>query len=123
MAEARSKIADPFIPTTTHRKNTEVRVNLKHLHRNANKISTEVKDMYTNGPPNNILKLSEPLRSVIENSRLWKWERSRNLEITNCIATLFPEDNTQDVSLTIWCANNGGYLLNDLFGLQLANLS
>lgn len=79
--------------------------------------------MYTNGPASNILKLSEPFRTIVENSRLWKWERSQNLKVTSCIATLFPKDNTQDVSLTIWCANDGGYHLNDVFGLQPETLS
>jgi hypothetical protein len=52
------------------------------------------------------------------NSRLWKWERSQSMETTACLASLFPQDDTQDVSFTIWCGHNDGYFLNNVFGVQ-----
>lgn len=81
---------------------------------------TEVKDMYTNAPASRISELPEPFKTSIQNSRLWEWERKQGLSTTGCLATLFPKDNTQDVSLTIWCGNNDGYDLIDAFGIQLA---
>ncbi|KAG0644965.1 hypothetical protein D0Z07_9340 [Hyphodiscus hymeniophilus] len=79
----------------------------------------EVKDMYTNAPASNISKLPEPFRTAVQNGRLCKWEKGQNgLETTGCLATLFPKDNTQDVSFTIWCGNKDGYRLNDFFGLR-----
>ncbi|QSS61510.1 hypothetical protein I7I51_03685 [Histoplasma capsulatum] len=64
----------------------------------------------------------EPARKRIpvENSRLWKWERSQEMDTTGCLATLFPKDETQDVSFTIWCGHNDGYFLNDVFAVQRA---
>jgi hypothetical protein len=42
------------------------------------------------------------------------------MKTTGCLSTLFPKDNTQDVSLTIWCGNLEAYDINDEFGLELA---
>ena len=80
-----------------------------------------MKSMYTNAPASNISKLPEPFKTAVQNSRLWKWERSQpELETTGCIAALFPKDYKQDVSFTIWCGHNDGYQLIDVFGLQHA---
>lgn len=84
------------------------------------KENREMKHMYTNALASNISKLPEPFRAAIENSRLWKWERSQNCETTGCWAALFPKDDTQDVSFTIWCGNDDGYHLTNAFGAQHA---
>jgi len=79
-----------------------------------------MKHMYTNGLASNIPKLPEPFRTAVQNSRLWKWERSqKELETTGCLAILFPKDNKQDVSFTMWCSHNDGYRLVQFFGAQL----
>ncbi|PMD61954.1 uncharacterized protein K444DRAFT_359424, partial [Hyaloscypha bicolor E] len=82
------------------------------------KENREMKDMYTNALASNISKMPEPFRTAIQNSRLWKWERSQNMERTGCWPILFPKDHTQDVSFTIWCSHNDGYYLTDFFGTQ-----
>ncbi|OJD21157.1 hypothetical protein ACJ73_07509 [Blastomyces percursus] len=82
----------------------------------------EVGFMYTNAPAVDILQLSEPFRTAFQNSRQWKWERSQNMNTTSCLAALFPKDNIQDVSLTIWCGNEDGYRVITAFGMQLAPL-
>ncbi|KAL5312937.1 hypothetical protein ACEPPN_019363 [Leptodophora sp. 'Broadleaf-Isolate-01'] len=81
------------------------------------KENREMKEMYTNAPASEISELPEPFRTAVENSRQWKWERSRKMKTTGCLATLFPKDNGQDVSFTIWCGNDDAYYLNDFFGL------
>lgn len=78
-----------------------------------------MKYMYTNAPASNILKMPEPFRTAIKNSRLWNWERSQELKTTGCWPSLFPKDHTQDVSFTIWCGNEDGERLADFFGAQL----
>ncbi|OQE69869.1 hypothetical protein PENNAL_c0126G11276 [Penicillium nalgiovense] len=83
----------------------------------------EMKHMYTNPDPVCIDKLPEPFQTAVRESRLWKWERSQGMKTTSSLATLFPKDNTQDVSLTIWCGNHEAYHLHDVFGLQLAHSS
>jgi hypothetical protein len=84
-------------------------------------LPTEMKHMFTNAPASKISKLPEPFRTAVQNSRLWKWERSQEeLETTGCWATLFPKDDTQDVSFTIWCGNDDGYHLTTIFGAQRA---
>ena len=45
------------------------------------------------------------------------------MKTTGCLSTLFPMDNTQDVSLTIWCGNAEAYNINDEFELELAHSS
>lgn len=79
-----------------------------------------MKDMYTNAPASSISELPEPFKTAVQNSRLWKWEREQQLEVTGCLATLFPTDNKQDVSVTIWCGNADGYRLNSIFGTDIA---
>jgi len=103
-----------------HPRKAEVRRRFAYVHGTANNLPTEMKDMYTNAPASNISKMPEPFRTAVQNSRLWKWERSQGLETTGCWADLFPKDYTQDVSFTIWCGHNNGYRLNDIFGLQHA---
>jgi len=99
-----------------HPRKTEVRRNFAYLHGTANNSSTEMKDMYTNAPASNISKMPEPFRMAIENSRLWKWERSQGLKTTGCWPSLFPKDRTQDVSFTIWCGKKDGEHLTKFFG-------
>lgn len=86
---------------------------------NANNLPTEIQYMCTNAPASEISKLPEPFRTAVQNSRLWKWERSQEpeLETTGCLSTLFPKSNAHDVTVTIFCGNNDGYVLNDFFGL------
>ncbi|PCG88163.1 Hypothetical protein PENO1_111770 [Penicillium occitanis (nom. inval.)] len=79
----------------------------------------EFKHMYTNAPVGVISKLPQQIRTAIENSALWKWERDQDLQVTGCLATLFPKSNQQDVSFTIWCGNEDGYDIIEAFGLQL----
>ncbi|XP_014550439.1 hypothetical protein COCVIDRAFT_115455 [Bipolaris victoriae FI3] len=79
-----------------------------------------MKYMYTNALSHEVSALPEPFSSVIQNSRLWKWERDQGLKCTGTFALLFPKDHTQDVSLTIWCGHDDGYRLIELFSLQLA---
>ncbi|KAF2817573.1 uncharacterized protein BDZ99DRAFT_565297 [Mytilinidion resinicola] len=79
----------------------------------------EMKDMYTNAPASDIVKMPEPFRTAVQNSRLWNWERSENMETTGCWPSLFPKDNRQDVSFTIWCGNDDGYRLTKFFGGQI----
>jgi hypothetical protein len=82
-----------------------------------------MKYMYTNAPASSISKFPEPFRTAVQNSRLWKWERSQNMETTGCWPSLFPKDNTQDISFTIWCGNDDGYHLTSFFGSELAIFS
>jgi len=93
--------------------------NFAYIHGTANNLPTEMKDMYTNAPASNISKMPEPFKTAIENSRLWKWERSQGLKTTGCWPSLFPKDRTQDVSFTIWCGKKDGEHLSDFFGGQL----
>ena len=80
-----------------------------------------MKHMYTNALISSIAELPEPFLKAVQNSRLWKSERNQEeLETTGCLATLFPKDNTQDVSFTVWCGNDDGYHLSNIFGLQHA---
>jgi hypothetical protein len=96
-----------------------VRRSFEYVQGTANNLPTEIKDMYTNAPASNISKLPELFRTAVYNSRLWKWERGQNeFETTGCLATLFLKANKQDVSFTIWCSNEDGYHLNNIFGLR-----
>jgi hypothetical protein len=96
----------------------EVRKRFAYIHSPTNNLPTEMKDMYTNAPASNISKMPEPFRTAIENSRQWKWERGKGLK-TGCWPSLFPKDQTQDVSFTIWCGNEDGERLTDFFGRKI----
>ncbi|CZT07740.1 uncharacterized protein RCO7_11232 [Rhynchosporium graminicola] len=78
-----------------------------------------IEHMYTNAPATNITKFPEPFKTAIQNSRLWKSERSQNMKTTGCWPSLFPQDDRQDVSFTIWCGNEDGEDLTKFFGTQL----
>lgn len=78
-----------------------------------------MKYIYTNTLASNISKLPELFRTAVQNSRLWQWERNQEPELktTGCWPSLFPKDRIQDVSFTIWCGQDDGYRLIDIFGL------
>jgi hypothetical protein len=86
----------------------------------ADDISTEMKFMCTNAPASSIARMPDPFRTAVQRSQLWKWERSQGLQTTGCFASLFPKDVAQDVSFTIWCGNDDGYHLTNLFEAELA---
>lgn len=97
--------------------NTGVRESFEYVEGAANNVPTEIEYMCTNAPASCIAKLPEPFRTAVQNSRVWKWERSQGLETTGCLTTLFPKSNKHDVTVTIFCGNVNGYVLNDFFGL------
>lgn len=82
----------------------------------------EIKYMCTNALASDISTMPEPFRTYLQNSRLWKWERSQEPELktTGCLSTLFPESNEHDVTVTLFVGHEDGYSLNDVYGLQLA---
>ncbi|OJD19184.1 hypothetical protein ACJ73_08658 [Blastomyces percursus] len=75
--------------------------------------------IYTNAPASSIAVLPEPFKTAVQNSKLWIQERRQGLEKTGCLATLFPKDDTQDISLTISCASEDGYRLNSIYGMEV----
>nr|XP_036584382.1 uncharacterized protein CTRU02_05457 [Colletotrichum truncatum]KAF6793900.1 hypothetical protein CTRU02_05457 [Colletotrichum truncatum] len=77
----------------------------------------EMQHMFSNGPFSNIHSLPSRYQQAIRHSKQWRWERARGLETTTCVSTLFPKDETSDVSITLWVGHNEGYLLNDLLGV------
>lgn len=79
-----------------------------------------MKHMFTNAPNTMVMQLPQPFRGAAQNSALWKWERSQGYGTTACVATLFPKDENQDVSFTIWVGHNDGYRLNDIYGVKHA---
>ena len=89
-------------------------------------IETKAKDfsavqhIASNGSADLVAGLPYPFREAVQNSQLFKEERRRMSRTTGCLSVLFPTDNTQDVSVTIWCGNDDGYVLTNFFGLQFA---
>ena len=81
---------------------------------------TEMKHMFTNAPATDIDNLPEPVKTAVQSSRQWKWERSEGLETTACWTSLFPKDDAQDASFSFWCGTDAAYQLNDVFGVRLA---
>ncbi|KXH63657.1 hypothetical protein CNYM01_08416 [Colletotrichum nymphaeae SA-01] len=86
--------------------------------RHADMGAAEIKHMFSSGPRNNVYDLPQDIRQAIMASNHWRWERAQDLITTGCISTLFPKDETSDVSLTFWCGHNEGYRLNDLLGVK-----
>lgn len=92
-----------------------VRSSLQHQ-----SLDREMKHMFTDAPAQNVAKLPQPFRTAVLSSAQWKSERARGYGTTACMATLFPKDETQDVSFTIWCGHNEGYRINDVYGVKHA---
>jgi hypothetical protein len=103
-----------------HTRKTGVRRSFAYIQGGTtNNLSTEMKYMYTNALASNISKMPEPFRTAVQNSRLWKSERSQSMQTTGCWPSLFPKDDREDVSFTIWCGNEDGEQLTKFFGGQL----
>jgi len=78
----------------------------------------EVAFHFANAPPACILKLPGIIKEAAESSRQYSNERHQGLATTSVISLIFPKDNSEDASLTIWLGNTRGYGLADFFGLN-----
>lgn len=75
--------------------------------------------MYTNAPLKVIDQLPELFQRAIQSSRRWRTEREYGRATSDCLAALFPPDDKQDVTLSIWCSQDSAYELLNRFELKL----
>jgi hypothetical protein len=81
-------------------------------------IYIEIQYMFSNAPTAQIPLLGELLSDAVQTSQQWKAERKRSESTTECLTTLIPKGQNEDISITLWVGQVVGLeLLND-FKLQ-----
>jgi len=56
--------------------------------------------MFSKAPTNQILLLGNIVSDAVQTSHHWEMERTLGEETTDCLTTMIPEDQNQDVSIT-----------------------
>jgi len=82
-------------------------------------ISTlEIQYMFSKAPTNQIPLLGNLLSDAVQTSHHWEMERTLGEEMTDCLTTMIPKDQNQDISITLWVGLEAGLRLNDIFNLR-----
>jgi hypothetical protein len=74
--------------------------------------------MFSKAPIDRVPRLSKILFLAIQSSRHWKAEREAGELATNCLTTMIPEDQNEDISITLWVGQRAGLQIRDLLELQ-----
>jgi hypothetical protein len=74
--------------------------------------------MFSKGPCTKMAHLGKVIEEGIQTSNQWKVERMRGDSTTDCLTTLIPEGENEDISITLWVGRRAGLQLLDLFNLE-----
>lgn len=58
--------------------------------------------MFSKAPVSLIPLLSDLIPSAVQSSRQWKEEREAGEPTTDCLTTMIPENENEDISITLW---------------------
>ncbi|PVH67564.1 hypothetical protein DL98DRAFT_523273 [Cadophora sp. DSE1049] len=74
--------------------------------------------MFSKGPTSHIPLLGSLLSDAIQASNQWKMEQRLGESTTDCLTTLIPEGQGEDISITLWVGRIEGLRMLDLFKQQ-----
>jgi len=78
----------------------------------------QIQYMFSNTPTTQISLLGDLLSNAVQTSQQWKAERDRGELTTECLTTLIPKGQNEDISITLWVGQIAGFRMLDLFILQ-----
>lgn len=82
-------------------------------------ISTSViQYMFSKAPTDQIPLLGNLVSDAVQTSHHWEMERTLGEETTDCLTTMIPQDQNQDISITLWVGREAGLQLNNIFNLR-----
>lgn len=74
--------------------------------------------MFSNAPIERVPLLSNLVLNAIQSSRHWEDEREIGEPTTNCVTTMIPENESEDISITLWVGQRAGLQLLEVMKLQ-----
>lgn len=78
----------------------------------------QIQYMFSKGPTSHIPLLGNLLSDAVQASNQWKMEQRLGESTTECLTTLIPEGQGEDISITLWVGQIAGFRMLDLFKLQ-----
>lgn len=88
------------------------------MHNTPLTLTSGIQYMFSTAPLDRISSFSEPFRTAIQNSHLWKSERERRESSSSCVTVMIPSDPEQDTCINILVGYDDGFRLREMFGLQ-----
>ena len=76
-----------------------------------NKSDSEIQYMFSKAQTCNINQLGYMLSHAVKTSNLWKKESERNEPASDCVTTIIPEGENEDVSINLWVGRADGLAL------------
>lgn len=74
--------------------------------------------MFSKAPTSEISLLGSLLSNAVQTSKQWEIERRRAEPTTECLTTLIPKGENEDISLTLWVGRREGLQVLELLKLQ-----
>ncbi len=74
--------------------------------------------MFSKAPTDRIPLLGKLLSDAVQTSYQWKMERELAEQTTDCLTTMIPKDQNQDISITLWIGQETGDQMIDAFKLR-----
>ncbi|KAF2448820.1 hypothetical protein P171DRAFT_353705 [Karstenula rhodostoma CBS 690.94] len=78
----------------------------------------QIQYMFSKGPRHLITDLESPLYDAIRTSNQWELEERLGEETTECMSTLVPRDENEDISITLWVGRREGLRQINKFNQQ-----
>lgn len=64
--------------------------------------------MFSKAPTKQIPLLGNLVPDAVQTSHHWEMERTLEEETTDCLTTIVPQDQNQDISITLWVGREAG---------------
>jgi hypothetical protein len=80
--------------------------------------TSEIQYMFSKAPTNQIPLLGKLLSDAVQTSHHWEMERTLEEETTDCLTTMIPQGQNQDISITLWVGREVGLQMRDIFNLR-----
>lgn len=74
--------------------------------------------MFSKAQTSQIPLLGDLLSDAVQTSHHWEMERRLGEPTTDCLATMIPKDQNQDISITLWVGQETGFRMRTVFNLQ-----
>lgn len=74
--------------------------------------------MFSKAPVGLIPLLSDLIPNAVQTSHLWRTERAAGEPRTDCLTTMIPRDENEDISITLWVGQQAGMELLNVLRLQ-----
>ena len=80
--------------------------------------TVEIQYMFSKAPTSQISLLGDLLSNAVQTSKQWEIEKRQGETTTECLTTLIPKGENEDISITLWVGRREGLQVLELFKLR-----